>query len=304
VMDAGEAGLGGVTVNYTLGACPPGADAVLGAATDGGGDYLIYLSPGSFCVWLDASAGDNAAVLGGGRGTYPACYYDTMDPCTVEISDGEIVSGFNFGWELPAAETGALGSISGTVWKDSNANGLHNASEPGLANVEVRLSCVGCPGAGTPTFTSTDSQGTYSFGSLASATYSVEVAKEFPANAGILASGGWTRPPVSGTWAAIQIVLAGGEDRGGVDFGWSFLSLFRPAFQLRPTLQFFLPIKTIQFYRASTPTPTPKFRLIITPTPTRVFIRPTTPPTRVFILPTAPPTLVLPKASPTPLGKQ
>ncbi len=314
VMDAGEAGLGGVTVNYTLGACPPGADAVLEAVTDGGGDYLIYLSPGSFCVWLDASAGNNAAVLASGRLTHPACAYDSMDPCTVEISDGEIVSGFNFGWEVPVSDALALGSISGTVWRDTNANGLHNASEPGLANVEVRLSCVGCPGAGTPAFTTTDAQGDYSFGSLASATYSVEVAKEFPANGGILTSGGWTRPPVSGTWASIQIVLAGGEDRGGVNFGWSFLSLFRPAFQLLPTLQFFQVLPTLQLYLAPTPTPptfyvmpsaTPRIYIRPTPTPTKaISIRPTVQPTRIIIQPPTPTKtkiVVQPMATPTPL---
>ncbi len=290
VMDAGESGLAGVTVNYARGACPPGTDAVLQAVTDANGDYLIYLSPGSSCVWLDASAGNNAGVLGGGRGTYPACYYDTMDPCTVEISDGECVSGFNFGWELPASETGTLGSISGTVWRDTNANGAQDAAEHGLANVEVRLSCVGCPGAGTPMFTSTDSQGNYRFGLLASATYRVEVAKEFPANLGILTSGGWTRPPASGTWAAIQIVLAGGENRTGVDFGWSYLTLLRPAFQLRPTLQFFQALPTVQIYRPATVTPTP--------TPRRIIILPTPTPTRrVIILP--PPTLPAPQPTAT-----
>ena len=296
-MEAGEPGLAGVTVNSTSGACPPGTGGVQEVLTDASGDYLIYLPPGSFCVWLDSSAGNNAAILGDGWPTFPACFYDSMDPCTVELSDGEILSGFNFGWELPATETGTLGSISGTVWRDANANGIHNASEHGLANVEVRLSCVGCPGAGTPTFTTTDSQGVYTFGSLASATYRVEIAKEFPANSGILTSGGWTRPPVSGTWAAIQIVLAGGEDRGGVDFGWSSLTMLRPLFRLLPTLQFFLPIESTQFYRALTPT--------LTPTPPKISILPTPPPlialptaTRVFV-PTPKPTLyIMPTATP------
>jgi hypothetical protein len=300
-MDPGESGLAGVTVNYTSGPCPPGSGAVQDAVTDGSGDYLIYLPPGSYCVWLDASAGNNAAVLGGGQGTYPACYYDTMDPCTVELTDGEILDGFNFGWELPAADAGAPSSVSGTVWRDTNANGAHDASEHGLANVEVRLSCVGCPGAGTPTFGTTDSQGNYSFGSLASATYSVEVAKEFPANAGILTSGGWTRPPVSGTWAAIQVVLAGGEDRSGVDFGWSPLTFFRPAFQLLPTLQLFLPMPTLQLYLAPTPTPH-TFYFIPSATP-RIFIRSTPTPTRIFIRPTPTPVPIKPQASPTPIKK-
>jgi len=245
-------------------------------------------------------------VLGGGRGTYPACYYDTMDPCTVEITNGEIIDGFNFGWELPAANVGALGSISGTVWRDTNANGARDPSEHGLANAEVRLSCVGCPGAGTPTFGTTDSQGNYSFGSLASATYSVEVAKEFPANAGILTTGGWTRPPISGTWAAIQIVLAGGEVRAGVDFGWSPLTLFRPAFQLLPTLQFFLPLPTLQLYLPSTATPwmlVPILPPTLTPTPrpTRVFVQPTVTRTKGFSPPTPiPPTPIPPKLTATP----
>ena len=186
---------------------------------------------------------------------------------------------------------GGPGSISGTVWKDLNANGAHDASDHGLANAEVRLTCVGCPGAGTPAFTQTDSGGNDSFGSLASATYSVEIAKVFPANPGIPSSGGWTPPPVSGTWAAIQIVLGGGEDRAGEDSGWRYLTLLRPASQLLPTPQVFHALPSLQPYRVSTATATPRFYILPTASQRPIYILPTKtpvpfqPPSTPIILP-------------------
>jgi hypothetical protein len=87
-----------------------------------------------------------------------------------------------------------------------------------------------------------------------------------------------------------DVVLAGGEDRAGVDFGWSPLTFFRPAFQLLPTLQFFLPMPTLQLYLAPTPTPhtfyfmpsaTPRIFIRSTPTPVPIQPKPTaTPPTK------------------------
>lgn len=249
--------------------------------TDGSGDYSVTLKSGTYCLWLDASAGENPTVLGGGWHTYPACFYDTMDACTVDLAEGELLAGFNFGWEQPS-QAGALGSIAGTVWRDSDQDGVRQPGEPGLPNVEVRLTCVGCAGGEGAAVAITGGDGAYFYDALASATYTVEVARSFPANTGILATGGWTRPPVGGSAATIQVVLAGGEDRGGVDFGWGFLRLGRPPFSLQAAMQLFQVLPTLSLSLGPTPTPTPRIFVMPSSTP-RPLSLPSPTPTRVLI---------------------
>jgi CSLREA domain-containing protein len=68
----------------------------------------------------------------------------------------------------------ATGNITGLVWKDTNADGSHQGSEPGYANVNVRLGQGACGSTGLMN-TSTSSNGTFSFSGLPAGTYCVSV---------------------------------------------------------------------------------------------------------------------------------
>jgi len=100
------------------------------------------------------------------------------------------------------------------------ANGLFEAGEPGIANVEVRLGAGACPSAGL-SVVFTDGNGYYLFSSLDPGSYCVSV-EVLPANESNLIPGGWTYPSRGGNLKETTVILAGGESNNDVNFGWDF----------------------------------------------------------------------------------
>jgi hypothetical protein len=113
---------------------------------------------------------------------------------------------------LPATPTPVLlGSISGTVWLDMNANGTRNPGEGGMAGVTVSLRAGGCGGSVVAT-TTTAADGSYSFTNLTAGSYCVSVSLSCSSCSGYCSSPGSSNPR--------SLSLAGGEDKTGVDFGF------------------------------------------------------------------------------------
>lgn len=113
---------------------------------------------------------------------------------------------------LPATPTPVLlGSVSGTVWLDMNANGTRNPGEGGMADVTVSLRAGGCGGSVVAT-TTTASNGSYSFADLSAGNYCVSVSLSCDL------CGGWCASPGSSNPRSLS--LAGGEHKTGVDFGF------------------------------------------------------------------------------------
>ena len=75
---------------------------------------------------------------------------------------------------VPTAATG--GSISGTVYNDTNVNGVRDPAEAGVAGRQVYLDLngIGVFASGDP-ITTTDANGAYSFGNLPAANYLVRL---------------------------------------------------------------------------------------------------------------------------------
>ena len=113
---------------------------------------------------------------------------------------------------LPATPTPvALGSISGTVWLDTNLNGVRNPGEPGMSGVTVSLRSGGCGGSVVATATTSGSGG-YSFTGLAAGNYCVSVALSCGTCSGYCSVAGSSNPR--------SLTLGNGEDKTGVDFGF------------------------------------------------------------------------------------
>jgi len=93
------------------------------------------------------------------------------------------------------------GSISGSTFVDYNRNGVRDASEPGLANVQISLS-----GADTGSAV-TDGSGGYTLPNVLSGLYSV--------SAPVSVSG------LSGNPTPLAVDLGSGEQRAGVDFPYT-----------------------------------------------------------------------------------
>jgi hypothetical protein len=158
------------------------------------------------------------------------------------------------------------GQISGMVWHDLcalpdgpvdipppgcvdmgggeglGANGVHDPDEPGIAGVHVKLGQGACMSSVILQTFITGADGAYSFNNLPAGTYCVFVDSLESDNVPVLIPGAWTHPMRWVNPIHQAVILAPGEHRAGIVFGWDYQFLPAPP----------------------TPTPTPAF----TPTPT------------------------------------
>ncbi len=93
----------------------------------------------------------------------------TTNPAPTSVSVGPAVTGVDFGLFVK-------GSISGTVFNDTNGNGIRDSGESGFSGKTVFLdtNSNGALNAGEPSMV-TDSQGAYSFTNMAAGSYRVRV---------------------------------------------------------------------------------------------------------------------------------
>jgi len=167
-QDGGEAGLAGVTVELyaSVNGLPSGA-ALATTTTDGSGAYQFshlaagayiarFLTPGGYlptAANIGADTSDSDAGSGGYSGTYNLA---------AGTEDTTVDAGFYQG-----------ASIAGSVFADSNDNGIRDNGEAGIAG--VRITITGTDGAGNTVSRSatTATDGSYSFTDLAPGTYTV-----------------------------------------------------------------------------------------------------------------------------------
>lgn len=178
VQDAGEPGLAGVVVNlYNDGngnGVVDGADAVVATVTtDANGQYLFSGLPnGSYIVSVPTPPSGF---------THTGTGIDAdSDPGTAGIqnpaplSGGGFVDDVDFGFRADTQR-----SVSGSVWRDADADGVIDGGETGYQGVEVRLytdvngdGIVNGSDALVSTLT-TDASGNYTFQGLPPARYTV-----------------------------------------------------------------------------------------------------------------------------------
>lgn len=175
---------------------------------------------------------------------------DSADPDRCDGTDQRIIArpqGPNCdrgAYEKEPAVIGGTGSIGGIVWRELcalpdgplpdtapmgcipwggyyEANGILEAGEPGIPTVRVRLGSGVCPafGAGTAT---TDAGGRYGFTGLAAGTYCISIDALSAENIPALIPGGWSFPVREVTVARAEVVLADGESKPDVNFGWDY----------------------------------------------------------------------------------
>ena len=201
VVDAGEAGADGVTVQVYLdtngsGAYEAGLDTLVATSVTVNGGYYTFtdLYPGGYFVVLPASnftAGgalvnyQNSTPTSGGNsdvnnvdhgyvvGTLGGAGIVASSIVTL-VSQTEPVTGTD-GTDANGNQTLDFGfyqlTLGNQVWEDYNNNGVVNPGEPGLAGVTVTLRVNGNP----VLTTTTDAGGYYTFTGLVSGTYQVGI---------------------------------------------------------------------------------------------------------------------------------
>ncbi|MEI2817806.1 MAG: SdrD B-like domain-containing protein [Microthrixaceae bacterium] len=199
VQDAGDDGIGGVTVTLT-GTDDRGAPVVLTTVTDGSGGYLFDgLRPGTYSVAetqpVDFNDGvDTAGSVGGSA---------SVNDQVTSIA----LPAFTNGVEYNFAEV-ARSSISGSVVDDGG---------DGIANVTVTLEGVDDLGSPVTLTTVTDVDGGYAFPGLRPGTYTVVESQPVGYGDGGESDGSLSNGTVSDDRLA-DVVLPGGTDATGYDF--------------------------------------------------------------------------------------
>ncbi len=181
VLDAGESGIAGVTVELLDGS----GNVIAGTVTNSNGNYLFTnLAPGTYSVRATPLSGFRNSTGANGshepgvsgnqnnedHGTASGAFSLTTPivlgvPSTNPDSNGLANLRQDFGF-FPTLSIGNL------VWKDSNNNGVRDAGEAGIANVTLRLLNTSESTIATQT---TNADGNYLFTGLAPGTYFVEI---------------------------------------------------------------------------------------------------------------------------------
>ena len=165
VQDAGEAGIGGVTVQLKN-----AAGAVVGSTlTDASGNYSFSVDPGTYSVAVVAPSGFLATTKNaGGNGALDSDIDANGNSSSVTVAAGQNYRDLDAG----LYKTAQLGD---RVWFDTNKNGVQDAGEGGVAGVKVTLLDANGVAVGSPL--TTDANGNYLFTNLKPGTYSVQFDK-------------------------------------------------------------------------------------------------------------------------------
>ncbi len=138
----------------------------------------------------------------------------------VTLTAGEIDNNVDAGLVSQAVAPPATAGIGDFVWFDSNANGLQNTGEVGVAGVNVDL--LNATGTSILATTTTNSAGGYSFSGLAAGTYEVKFVA--PSGDKFTTEGVGSNPAVdssanSTTGITAPVTLTAGEIDNNVDAG-------------------------------------------------------------------------------------
>ena len=158
VLDGSEAGASGRTVNLTL-----NGTVVATTVTASNGTYSFgNLGAGTYTVTVVAPSGDAFSPVGTST---------TGTDSTVGSTGTQTVSVINGGVATVNAGIYANSTVSGTVFNDANADGVKESGESGASGVTVQL----LNGSAVLATTTTGSNGSYSFSSVAPGADTVKV---------------------------------------------------------------------------------------------------------------------------------
>ena len=190
LQNATDAGLSGVDVAITD---TTGATLIITTAADG--TYSAAVAPGAVTIDVVEATLPDGAVLTTGN-----------DVQTVSAAAAATMQVDAIGYRVTA-------EVAGRVWRDTNRNGLEDASEGGLAGIPVRL--IAADGT-VVAVALTAPDGRYAFADVASGAYTVRVdAAALPGDADNA-----TGDPDGIVDGATSVMVTPAADITGLDFGY------------------------------------------------------------------------------------
>ncbi|MEJ7138511.1 SdrD B-like domain-containing protein, partial [Amphibiibacter pelophylacis] len=180
VREAGDTGIAGVGVQLRQ----PDGTLVAETTTDANGAYSFKnLAAGQYVVdFVEQSAALNGLKLvSANQGNNTDQNSDVTNTAwnatgTLTLAQGQVLNHVDAGYSPPQQAVVQKGTVSGTVWNDTNNDGIHQAGEAGVAGVTVDLRIAG--GTTSVGTTTTDAQGNYSFKDVAAGNYFVDFAED------------------------------------------------------------------------------------------------------------------------------
>jgi protocatechuate 3,4-dioxygenase beta subunit len=169
VFEAGEPGIAGVGLTLT-GTAGDGSIVLQNTSTDEYGKYLFHqLKPGNYT--LTAALPSGYLWVAPNAGNYTELDSD-FDPdnssMSFELLSNTVRSDIDGGAVRMAA-------IMGVVWEDFNCDGVRTTFEPGVSEVEVKISGTTNQSVNILEVITTDENGNFDFGGLLPGQYQVEV---------------------------------------------------------------------------------------------------------------------------------
>ena len=214
---ASETGISNATVTLT-GTDDFGAAVNLTTTTNASGAYAFgTLRPGTYVITETQPAGfldgKNAVGTAGGT-TVNNPPSDIISAIT--LAANVAATGYNFGELAPT-------SLAGTVFSDSNNDGILNGTDAGIAGVTVTLTGTDDLGNAVSTSTTTNGTGAYSFANVRPGTYTLTEAQPAAFLDGKETAGGGVTTPGTVNNAAVSntisnIVVASGQTGTGNNF--------------------------------------------------------------------------------------
>ncbi len=208
VLDIGEPGLSGVSVELRDGTCTAGVDCPT-TTTDAAGEYVFdQLVAGTYDIFVDET------TLPANLVTAPG----TTNPATsIVLSAGERSLDVDLGF-VPATGTAVIGDF---LWSDADGDGVQDPGEVGIGGVTVDL--VNPATGGVVATTTTNIDGSYSFTGLAPGEYLVRVTDTGGALSGYTPTSG---PQSPGSFTSAPLSVSAGQVVSNTDFGFQNPSLF------------------------------------------------------------------------------
>ncbi len=219
LQDSGETGVAGVTVDLMN---ATGTSVIAVTTTNASGFYAFTgLLPGTYEVKFAAPTGDQFTTAGVGSNSAinSSANQTTGITAPVTLTAGETDNNVDAGLVAPSAPPPTAG-IGDYVWFDSNANGLQDSGETGVAGVTVDL--LNATGTAVLATTTTNASGAYYFSGLAAGTYEVKFVA--PSGDKFTVEGVGSNPAINSranptTGVTAPITLTAGEIDNNVDAG-------------------------------------------------------------------------------------
>ena len=215
IQDPGEVGIDGVTVWLRDASGQIIRTATTTTLAQAGHYRFTGLLAGTYTVELDSGSLPTGCLPSPiGVGGDPALDSNGSPAMVTLATNSSVDETIDFGFVCDFT-----GSIGDFVWNDLNADGLQDATEPGISGVRVVLRDLAANQIATAW---TDALGRYEFGALPEGDYQVEVdLATLPAGASASPCEAGSDPLLDSNCAPAAVTLAHAQQQGSIDFGFS-----------------------------------------------------------------------------------